>query len=76
MNGDADIARTAALFADPARIRVPLGDGRALATSVPAAEARLSAQGVSAHLAKLRAAGLVRRHLGAAGPGRTGHRGR
>jgi DNA-binding transcriptional ArsR family regulator len=61
MNGDADIARTAALFADPARVRVllALGDGRALAASVLAAEARLSAQGVSAHLAKLRAAGLV-----------------
>jgi DNA-binding transcriptional ArsR family regulator len=61
MEGDADTARTAALFADPARVRVllALGDGRALAASVLAAEARLSAQGVSAHLAKLRAAGLV-----------------
>lgn len=61
MEGDADIARTAALFADPARVRVllALADGRALAASVLAAEARLSAQGVSAHLAKLRAAGLV-----------------
>jgi DNA-binding transcriptional ArsR family regulator len=61
VEGDADIARTAALFADPARVRVllALGDGRALAASVLAAEARLSAQGVSAHLAKLRAAGLV-----------------
>ncbi|MEQ0561159.1 metalloregulator ArsR/SmtB family transcription factor [Amycolatopsis sp. NEAU-NG30] len=61
MDGDADIARTAALFADPARVRVlcALGDGRALAASVLAAEAGLSAQGVSAHLAKLREAGLV-----------------
>lgn len=61
VKGDADIARTAALFADPARVRVllALGDGRALAASVLAAEARLSAQGVSAHLAKLRDAGLV-----------------
>ncbi|MFD9892339.1 ArsR/SmtB family transcription factor [Amycolatopsis sp. NPDC059027] len=61
MEGDADIARTAALFADPARVRVlmALSDGRALAASVLAAEARLSAQGVSAHLAKLREAGLV-----------------
>ncbi|WP_206793491.1 helix-turn-helix transcriptional regulator [Amycolatopsis sp. MtRt-6] len=61
MEGDADIARTAALFADPARVRVllALADGRALAASVLAAEARLSAQGVSAHLAKLRSAGLV-----------------
>ncbi|MDQ0382320.1 ArsR/SmtB family transcription factor [Amycolatopsis thermophila] len=59
--GDVDIARTAALFADPARVRVltALGDGRALAASVLAAEAGLSAQGVSAHLAKLREAGLV-----------------
>ncbi len=56
-----DIARTAALFADPARVRVlaALADGRALAASVLAAEAGLSAQGVSAHLAKLREAGLV-----------------
>jgi len=56
VEGDADIARTAALFADPARVRVllALADGRALAASVLAAEARLSAQGVSAHLAKLR----------------------
>ena len=61
VEGDADIARTAALFADPARVRVllALADGRALAASVLAAEARLSAQGVSAHLAKLRSAGLV-----------------
>lgn len=59
--GDVDIARTAALFADPARVRVltALLDGRALAASVLAAEARLSAQGVSAHLAKLRDAGFV-----------------
>ena len=61
VEGDADIARTAALFADPARVRVllALADGRALAASVLAAEARLSAPGVSAHLAKLRSAGLV-----------------
>ncbi|WP_033262574.1 ArsR/SmtB family transcription factor [Amycolatopsis vancoresmycina] len=61
MEGDADIARTATLFADPARVRVllALADGRALAASVLAAEARLSAPGVSAHLAKLRDAGLV-----------------
>ncbi|WP_158887281.1 ArsR/SmtB family transcription factor [Amycolatopsis anabasis] len=59
--GDVDIARTAALFADPARVRVltALADGRALAASVLATEAGLSAQGVSAHLAKLREAGLV-----------------
>jgi DNA-binding transcriptional ArsR family regulator len=59
--GDADIARTAALFADPARVRVltALADGRSLAASVLAGEAGLSAQGTSAHLAKLREAGLV-----------------
>lgn len=59
--GDVDIARTAALFADPARIKVlaALADGRALAASVLAAEAGLSRQGTSAHLAKLRKAGLV-----------------
>ncbi|WP_326837981.1 helix-turn-helix transcriptional regulator [Amycolatopsis rhabdoformis] len=61
MDGDADIAATAALFADPARVRVlvALGDGRALAASVLAAEAGLSAQGTSSHLAKLLSAGLV-----------------
>ncbi|WP_033292506.1 ArsR/SmtB family transcription factor [Amycolatopsis jejuensis] len=61
MEGDADVARTAALFADPARVRVlmALADGRSLAASVLAGEAGLSAQGVSAHLAKLLAAGLV-----------------
>jgi len=61
MRGDADIASTAALFADPARVRIllALADGRSLAASVLAAEAGLSAQGTSAHLAKLREAGLV-----------------
>ncbi|MTD59081.1 metalloregulator ArsR/SmtB family transcription factor [Amycolatopsis sp. RM579] len=61
MTGDADIARTATLFADPARVRVlmALADGRALAASVLANEAGLSAQGTSAHLAKLRDASLV-----------------
>lgn len=59
--GDADIAPVAALFADASRTRVlmALADGRALPASLLAAEAGLSAQGVSAHLAKLRAAGLV-----------------
>lgn len=59
--GDVDIARTAALFADPARVRVlaALADGRALPASVLASEAGLSAQGTSAHLAKLREAGLI-----------------
>ncbi|GLY69418.1 ArsR/SmtB family transcription factor [Amycolatopsis taiwanensis] len=59
--GDVDIARTAALFADPARVRVlaALADGRSLPASVLASEAGLSAQGTSAHLAKLREAGLI-----------------
>ncbi|QWF76996.1 hypothetical protein HUW46_00376 [Amycolatopsis sp. CA-230715] len=59
--GDVDVARTASLFADPARVRVlmALTDGRSLAASVLAMEAGLSAQGVSSHLAKLRDAGLV-----------------
>lgn len=59
--GDADIAPIAALFADASRTRVlmALADGRALPASLLAAEAGLSPQGVSAHLAKLRAAGLI-----------------
>lgn len=59
--GDADVATVAALFADPARARVlqALADGRALAASVLASEAGISAPAVSAHLAKLRDAGLV-----------------
>lgn len=59
--GDADVATVAALFADPARARVlqALADGRALAASVLASEAGVSAPAASAHLAKLRDAGLV-----------------
>ncbi|MGH3624018.1 MAG: ArsR/SmtB family transcription factor [Sciscionella sp.] len=59
--GDADIATVAALFADPARARVlmALTDGRALPASVLAAEAGVSAPTMSAHLARLRAAGLI-----------------
>lgn len=59
--GDADVAPVASLFADTSRVRVlmALADGRALPASLLAAEAGLSPQGVSAHLAKLRAAGLV-----------------
>lgn len=59
--GDTDIAPVAAMFADASRARVltALADGRALPASMLAAEAGLSPQGVSAHLAKLRAAGLV-----------------
>jgi DNA-binding transcriptional ArsR family regulator len=61
VQGDADIARAAAMFADPARARIltALSDGRSLAASVLANEAGLSAPGVSAHLGKLREAGLV-----------------
>jgi DNA-binding transcriptional ArsR family regulator len=59
--GDVDIAKVAALFADPARARIleALGDGRALAASVLAGEAGVSAPATSAHLNKLREAGLV-----------------
>ncbi len=59
--GDADIARAAALFAEPARAKVlmALADGRALSASVLASEAGVSAPAVSAHLTRLRAAGLL-----------------
>jgi DNA-binding transcriptional ArsR family regulator len=59
--GDADIARVAAMFADPSRARVlmALGDGRSLPASVLAAEAGISAQAASAHLNKLLAEGLL-----------------
>lgn len=59
--GDVDIAPVAGMFADGSRARVltALADGRALPASLLAAEAGLSPQGVSAHLAKLRDAGLV-----------------
>lgn len=76
--GDVDIAPVAVLFADASRARVltALADGRALPASLLAAEAGLSPQGVSAHLAKLRDAGLVEvetsgrnRYYRLAGPG-------
>lgn len=59
--GDVDIASAASLFAEPARARIlsALCDGRALAASVLAAEAGVSAPTASAHLAKLTAAGLI-----------------
>jgi len=55
------VARVAALFGEPSRARMlmALGDGRSLPASVLAAEAGLSAPATSAHLAQLRAAGLV-----------------
>ncbi|MEW2131672.1 winged helix-turn-helix domain-containing protein [Streptomyces sp. NPDC005435] len=57
-----DIARAAALIADPSRARMlkALGDGRALPAGLLAAEAGVSAATASAHLGKLVAAGLVR----------------
>jgi DNA-binding transcriptional ArsR family regulator len=59
--GDADVARVAAMFADPSRARVlmALADGRSLPASVLAAEAGISAQAASAHLSKLLAEGLL-----------------
>jgi DNA-binding transcriptional ArsR family regulator len=61
MAGDADIAKIAALVADPARARIllALGDGRALAASVLADEAGVAASTASAHLAKLVDGGLL-----------------
>ncbi len=66
MPGDAHIAKIGSLVADPARARIllALGDGRALAASVLADEAGVSASTASAHLAKLVDGGLlsVERH--------------
>jgi DNA-binding transcriptional ArsR family regulator len=61
MAGDADIASTAALLGDRARARIlaALGDGRALAASVLACEAGVSASTASAHLGRLLDGGLV-----------------
>lgn len=61
IRGDADIAKAAVLFAEPARARVllALADGRALPATVLAAEAGLSPSATSAHLARLRDAGLI-----------------
>ncbi len=55
MKGDADIAKVAALMADPARARIllALGDNRALAASVLADEAGMAASTTSSHLKKL-----------------------
>jgi DNA-binding transcriptional ArsR family regulator len=55
MPGDADIATTAALLGDRTRARIlaALGDGRALAASVLACEAGVSASTASAHLGRL-----------------------
>jgi len=61
MSGDADVARAAALVAEPARAKVliALADGRALPASLLATEAGVSAQTISAHLHKLLDGGLV-----------------
>jgi DNA-binding transcriptional ArsR family regulator len=61
MAGDADIATIAALVGDRARARIlaALGDGRALAASVLACEAGVSASTASAHLGKLLDGGLI-----------------
>jgi DNA-binding transcriptional ArsR family regulator len=55
MSGEADIAKVAALIADPARARIllALGDGRALPATVLASEAGVAASTASAHLGKL-----------------------
>ena len=61
INGDADIAQLAGVIADPrrARILLALGDGRALAASVLAAEAGVASSTASEHLRKLVESGLV-----------------
>jgi DNA-binding transcriptional ArsR family regulator len=61
MPGEADIAKVAALIADPARARIllALGDGRALPATVLAAEAGVAASTTSAHLGKLVDGGLL-----------------
>ncbi len=61
MDTDADLAAVAGLIGDPARARVlaALGDGRALAASVLAGEAGVSAPTVSGHLRKLVDAGIL-----------------
>jgi DNA-binding transcriptional ArsR family regulator len=66
MQGDTDLAALGATLAEPARARIllALGDGRALAASVLAAEAGVAASTASGHLARLVDAGLlaVERH--------------
>jgi len=59
--GDVDIAAAASLFADRTRAAIlsALADGRALAASVLAEEAGVSAPAASAQLARLTEAGLI-----------------
>jgi DNA-binding transcriptional ArsR family regulator len=61
MHGDTDISAIGALLAEPARAQIllALGDGRALAASVLAAEAGVGASTASHHLTRLVDAGLV-----------------
>ena len=61
VGGDADIAAVATLFADRTRASIlgALADGRALAASVLADEAGVSAPAASAQLARLTKAGLI-----------------
>ncbi|MFF5128307.1 ArsR/SmtB family transcription factor [Streptomyces syringium] len=61
LNRQTDIARAAALIADPSRARIlkALCDGRALPAGALAAEAGVGAPTVSAHLAKLVEGGLI-----------------
>jgi DNA-binding transcriptional ArsR family regulator len=60
-NRQTDIARAAALIADPSRARIlkALSDGRAVPATMLAAEAGVTAQTVSAHLSRLVEAGLI-----------------
>ena len=61
MTGDTDLAALGAVLAERARTRIllALGDGRALAASVLAAEAGVAPSTASAHLARLVDAGLL-----------------
>jgi DNA-binding transcriptional ArsR family regulator len=61
MQGDTDISKVAALMADPARAKIllALGDNRALAASVLADEAGVSASTTSSHLKKLVEGGFL-----------------
>jgi DNA-binding transcriptional ArsR family regulator len=61
MRGEPNLAAVAALIADPARVAIlgALADGRALPAGELAAIAGLSAQGASAHLAKLAGSGWL-----------------
>jgi DNA-binding transcriptional ArsR family regulator len=59
--GDVDLAALCALMSEPSRARVllALGDGRALPAGALAAEAGVSAQAMSGHLARLVDGGLL-----------------